>query len=207
MTSPANLEIDYGGFWTEGDKGEGNEGERHRAAYVPSTGKLYIANARTGEEEILAFLEEENVTAVELLLTGWGRMCGTPGSLEWIKRRARLSGGNHPMKVFRDIEDYYDRDPARRASGEADYGCHWILDPGLNRWRVSYVQATGEIYAVPSHGGGPLLILGTIPPDRLEFRQDVYYRTLDRALAGWSDYNNQAGGLEWVRMRLWASGQ
>jgi hypothetical protein len=100
------------------------------------------------------------------------------------------------MNTFPNIEVFYDDDPRRRRSGESDYGVWWT--DGARRWpnwRVSYIQATGEVYAKSVNG--PVEILGVVPPDPGQH----YYRTLDKLLEGWSE-----GGLDlsWVRERLTA---
>jgi len=40
--------------------------------------------------------------------------------------------------------------PRRRRSGEVDFGVHWRLAPGVEfpRWRVSWIEGTGDFYAV-----------------------------------------------------------
>ena len=116
------------------------------------------------------------------------------------------------MKMFRDVEAYYSDNPHRRYSGEADYGVHWRLDGWESRWRVSYVHATGEVYAV--HQGrsiGPVFILGVVPPDipypqdehREPFKKpELYYDTLERVLDGWAEACPKPNSLTWVKTRL-----
>ena len=118
-------------------------------------------------------------------------------------------------KMFPDLRAFYSRDARRRSSGEADYGVHWRLNGWPAPWRVSYVQDTGEVYAVylgllqpermiVSHG--PVLALGTVEPDHREpGRRDPYYRTLDAVLAGWPAHCGEPDGLLWVRDRLAAA--
>ena len=105
------------------------------------------------------------------------------------------------MKMFRDVEAYYSDNPRRRYSGEADYGVHWRLDGWESRWRVSYVHATGEVYAV--HQGssiGPVFILGVVPPD-VPYPQ-LYHDTLERILDGWAEACPKPNSLTWVKARL-----
>ena len=52
------------------------------------------------------------------------------------------------MQSFKNVEEFYSDNSARRRSPEADYGVHWKLEGWPNSWRVSYVRDTGEIYAV-----------------------------------------------------------
>ncbi len=72
-------------------------------------------------------------------------------------------------KTFGNIEEYYGENAERRYSVEADYGFHWRLDGEPERWRVSYVRNTGEVYAVRLAGTGSgrdvVEVLGTFPVD------------------------------------------
>lgn len=101
-------------------------------------------------------------------------------------------------KTYTSIEDFYAENEERRRSGEADYGCWWT-EPGQSwpRWRVSYIQKTGEVYAVQLPGGR-VNLLGIVPPDDPIY----YYRTLDAILEGWADIIHQPGSLDWVKARL-----
>ena len=99
------------------------------------------------------------------------------------------------------MEEFYDEAPARRYSGEADYGGYWRNGPTRPRWRVSYVHETGEVYAVQLGGGscGPVEVLGIVPPDPPE-RERLYYATLERLLSGWADEGGR--DIAWVRTRI-----
>jgi hypothetical protein len=66
-----------------------------RAAWVEATGELYVVQsgdpqAGGGHVEVLAL--ESELPAVERALAGWEDVCGEPGSLDWLRRRARLIG-------------------------------------------------------------------------------------------------------------------
>lgn len=102
------------------------------------------------------------------------------------------------QNTYPNIEAFYAENDARRRSGEADYGVYWT-EPGQNwpRWRVSYIQKTGEIYAVQLTGG-QVKLLGVVPPDD----DGIYYQTLDRILEGWTDAIHQPGSLDWLQARL-----
>ena len=81
---------------------------------------------------------------------------------------------------------------------------NWRGDLGwfMPRWRVSYVQATGEVYALELGGRHRLEVLGVVAPDPVEDPAEGnkrYYRTLDQLLEGWAD---EARGIAWVRERL-----
>lgn len=103
--------------------------------------------------------------------------------------------------TYPSLQAFYSEDPRRERSGEADYGVHWRSDQGWAspRWRVSYIQATGEVYALELGGRSRVEVLGIVPPDDVPVGQ-VYYRTLDKLLEGWSDEGNRP--LSWVRGRL-----
>ena len=102
------------------------------------------------------------------------------------------------LKTYANIEAFYTENEERRRSGEADYGCWWT-EAGHTwpRWRVSYIQKTGEVYAVQLTGGR-VEVLGVVPPDDAK----VYYQTLDHILEGWEDAIHEPGSLDWVRSRL-----
>ena len=116
------------------------------------------------------------------------------------------------MIKYKSIEDFYGSNHRRRTSGEADYGVHWRYQ-GANwpAWRVSYVQATGEVYAKEAEGrcspvchkpfGGKVFVLGIVPPDEVE-DHGTYYKTLDEVLKGWDKVCGSDEGIEWVRDRI-----
>lgn len=108
-----------------------------------------------------------------------------------------------------DIEGFYDAKPARRASTEVEYGHGW--SDGTGRAGVSWVEDTGEVYAMTEPDGpievdtvggeylrrlktGDLTvhILGTVKT-RAE---------LDWRLRGWRDAMPEPDSLQWVRDRL-----
>jgi hypothetical protein len=137
------------------------------------------------------------------------------GSSDFSKERA--------AGWFPSIEAFYDARPERRTSGEADYGVQWQAN-GLRwpKWRVSYIQATGEIYADrqssgPERWAGTVRVLGVVPPDpgpgpgaagSLQWNhENRYYRTLDVILDGWADPDISGHDLAWVEQRLAAAGR
>ena len=106
------------------------------------------------------------------------------------------------MSGYENIKAFYDAEPRRRWSGEADYGVRWTNGPGWSYWRVSYIQATGEVYAVSERGRPQdfnVEVLGIVPPDDLTPGR-VYYRTLDRLLDGWAKGGER--DVSWVKERL-----
>ena len=101
------------------------------------------------------------------------------------------------MNTYPNIEAFYSENEARRRSGEADYGVWWHDGVRAEFWRVSYVQATGEVYAVNHHHGW-VEVLGIVEPDP----EGSYYQTLDRLLEGWSEHCGKLNSLAWVREKL-----
>jgi hypothetical protein len=115
---------------------------------------------------------------------------------------------------FPSLEAFYDDQPERRFSGEADYGVGWQVDGReWPRWRVSYVQATGEIYAVEQTGACRVRVLAVVEPDpvaprdQLLYYRNTYYQTLDRLLDGWADPDVSGHDLAWIEQRLAAAGK
>ena len=102
-----------------------------------------------------------------------------------------------PSALYRTLQAFYDADPRRRRSPEADYGAHWRQHPWPGTWRVSYVRDTGEVYAL-HQDQGPLLILSWVAPDP----QEIYYATLDLILDGWPAVCGQRNSLDWVKESL-----
>ena len=101
--------------------------------------------------------------------------------------------------TYPSLEAFYAADERRRRSGEADFGIWWTDGAPWPRFRVSYVRATGEVYALMQGNGGTVEVLGIVPPDE-DVPEGLYYRTLDRILAGWAD--QRPPRLSWMRDRL-----
>lgn len=93
-----------------------------------------------------------------------------------------------------DVATFYAGDARRERSPEVDFGVWWTL-PGETwpNWRVSWVEATGEVYAVAQTQGdlGPVVSRAGFPT-----REGV-----EAALEGWADHCHQ-GGLRWLWERL-----
>lgn len=87
------------------------------------------------------------------------------------------------MDITRNYTEFI-KEPTRARSREVDFGVWWSdrIGPDGNRkgpfWRVSWLEATGELYAVSM--GTKLVILGTYP-DRME---------VEKAMRGWENPNN-----------------
>ena len=112
------------------------------------------------------------------------------------------------MNFYPSLEAFYCEKEARRRSPEADYGVWWRDDRRSGYCRVSYVQATGEVYALHI-GDEQVEVLGVVPPDpyggaRITYARGKFkfYQTLDQILGGWVDKMGEPGGLAWIRERL-----
>lgn len=102
-----------------------------------------------------------------------------------------------PGATFPTLEHFYAAAPdeVRRRSPEHDFGVWWREgEENWPRYRVSWVQRTGELYAAQLTGGsqasdGPVEIL---------------FLTLDpeAVLAGWEERCGEPRSLPWVRDRL-----
>jgi len=119
------------------------------------------------------------------------------------------------VQTYPSLGEFYNANKDRMLSGEADYGVNWtVKGHDWPRWRVSYVQATGEIYATAPRvhsrvQGGLVRVLGVVPPDPDTRYQDgnwatgpAYYRTLDKILEGWADPDVSGHDLAWVASKL-----
>jgi hypothetical protein len=109
------------------------------------------------------------------------------------------------MTEFPSVEAFYRDDERRRFSGELDFGVWWFDARDRCPWRVSWVEQTGDLYAIrlaPAEmisttegvvilGGnesGPLRVLAVVEDEE----------ELERRLRGWPDAIGSPGSLEWV---------
>ena len=151
------------------------------------------------------------VTESQLQAMRQGELPDLPAGLSaWAARQLSTTGpvtkchicgfGLGSASLFPDLERFHSAWVNRRHSQEFDYGVHWRQGTDTSdRWRVSYIQATGEVYARREYR--PLVVLlGAVPPDEAE--GGPWYRTLERSLEGWEHRCGKPGGLEWVRDRL-----
>ncbi len=110
-----------------------------------------------------------------------------------ITDRPVLIDGNPAPKLPTDPRTDRERSPER------DFGVWW-KDEGRDypRWRVSWVELTGEVYAVEATAAPAsrrrVRILGaTEPGDR---------DAVERALDGWERLGEPEMELDWIRRRL-----
>jgi len=99
------------------------------------------------------------------------------------------------VRCYDSLREFYrEADPRlREFSGEVDYGVHWT-DPllpgqvaGHPRWRVSWIENSGEVYAVAAQRFGPVRLYGAVPGREAA---EVF-------LAGWAHHCGP-GGLAWI---------
>ncbi len=109
-----------------------------------------------------------------------------------------------------DIEEFYDENPVRRSSDELEFGRDWTDDSG-NRYEVSWVHDTGELYIMGepvepifSDGLGDEVVQHLPTKDvvvtvltTIAERSDI-----ERTLGGWSEAMRQSNSLAWLRDRL-----
>jgi hypothetical protein len=109
-----------------------------------------------------------------------------------------------------DIEQFYDGDPRRRASGEIEFGRDWSDGAG-GRSEVAWVADTGELYVMqepiePIYSDG----LGDLEVQRVP-TEDVTVEIIgvvatrgavDSLLDGWQDAMTGPNSIAWVRERV-----
>jgi hypothetical protein len=114
-----------------------------------------------------------------------------------------------------DLEDFYRQDERRRASEEIEYGRDWKDEHG-NRYEISYVVDTGELYAMRDPVGGlvPVSWFGDLfsTPVTGESLTVALLATVEDpdaladALQGWPGAMAGADGIGWLVERLHRSG-
>lgn len=103
------------------------------------------------------------------------------------------------------MDDFFAADVRRWTSRSTDYGVEW-RDDGRSgpTWRVTYIQGTGEVYAVNLAPPGRVRMLGLVPADDA----DIWYWTLHCVLGNYANPDeNENFSLAWVTRRLqqWAA--
>ncbi len=108
-----------------------------------------------------------------------------------------------------DLNDFYDADPRRRASEELEFGSDW--DEGGARTQVSWIEATGELYAMRDPLGrlvsDVIGDMGVRPVADEQLTVEVLGTVVGRdavgaVLSGWEAAMESAGSLAWVRDRI-----
>jgi hypothetical protein len=113
-----------------------------------------------------------------------------------------------------DIEQFYDADERRRESQEIEFGSDWH-DGGNNRFELSYVVDTGELYLMASPEAESLedafgdIAVDNEPVEGLTVRIIATVPTaaeLAERLAGWEDEMPKPASIAWLEARFGASG-
>ncbi|HEV3265198.1 MAG TPA: hypothetical protein VG014_06725 [Acidimicrobiales bacterium] len=110
-----------------------------------------------------------------------------------------------------NIEDFYSADERRRQSAEIELGTNWY-DAAGNRYELSWVEDTGELYAmlemVP--GAGSYTPFGDVEVEPIPIDEVVvtivgYISTreeMEKVMAGWEAEMAKPDGITWVADRL-----
>ncbi len=84
--------------------------------------------------------------------------------------------------ILKNYKEWIEK-PQRKFSGELDFGVHWEMAmkrKGFPTWRVSWIEKTGELYAVRLDTLDEFFILGKYPT-----REEV-----ENAMSGWADMSS-----------------
>lgn len=115
------------------------------------------------------------------------------------------------VRVYDDLATFYADDPRRERSPEHDYGVWWRDQDDYPVWRVSWVENTGEVYALRlqeggaySPGPGAVAVTAGEPTGRVELlgviaAEDPPEQGVEHALEGWTERCGERGSLGWVR--------
>ena len=114
-----------------------------------------------------------------------------------------------------DIEQFYSADERRRQSAEVEFGNNWF-DANGNRYELSWVEDTGELYAMleKSPEADSWTPFGDIEVE--EARVDTLLVTVlgsvttraavEDLLSGWAEHMGEPDGVHWVADRLQDAG-
>lgn len=126
------------------------------------------------------------------------------------------------LETFVSMDEFYSAVVARRRSPETDFGVLWLAEGrSFPTWRISYVDLTGELYAVQGTAtvtivGAPVEVIGRFPlrpcatctgkgghTTACPACSGTGYsrQAVEAALAGWADVCGMPGSLEWARRR------
>jgi hypothetical protein len=114
-----------------------------------------------------------------------------------------------------NIEDFYSADERRRQSAEIELGTNWY-DAAGNRYELSWVEDTGELYAMleMAPGAESFTPFGDIeipktPVDEVVVTVVGYIPTreeMEQVMAGWEAEMAKPDGITWVADRLRVNG-
>ena len=100
-------------------------------------------------------------------------------------------------------EEFY-ANPERERSPELDFGVHWRGEYSFPTYRLSWIEATGEVYL---RTGNEVTILGMVKDDlTLEelHRENRPYSHLkiEKVLTGWQIECGNPNSIQWIKNRL-----
>lgn len=94
------------------------------------------------------------------------------------------------IKIRHTTKSEFYKDQLREKSRELDFGVWWRDGANYPTYRVSWIENTGEIYAIDPDD--KIEILGIIPNEK---------RT-EEVLIGWANMCGLMNSLQWVRNRI-----
>ena len=97
-----------------------------------------------------------------------------------------------------DIEEFYDRDPRRRASDEVEFGREWSEND--LRFEVSWIADTGELYVMAEPYSRRELSTASVTVEVLGIIKGR--DAINSLLAGWREAMPKPNSLAWVRERV-----
>jgi len=110
-----------------------------------------------------------------------------------------------------NIEDFYSADERRRQSAEIELGTNWY-DAAGNRYELSWVEDTGELYAMLEMipGAGSYTPFGDVEVEQIPIDEVMvtivgYIPTreeMEKVMAGWEAEMAKPDGITWVAERL-----
>ena len=109
-------------------------------------------------------------------------------------------------RIYPTLAAFY-ADRGGEFSPEVDFGVHnrHPYEP-YNRYRVSVVAATGDVYAIGLHWPATVFLLGWVRPAANPFDSDAY-ADADRRFEGWADGPGPGRSLNWFMVRYVNSGR
>ena len=132
-------------------------------------------------------------------------------------------GKSNGVRVYRswpNLQAFYE-ERAGQFSGESDFGVHnWAnsardRESYFDKWRVSVVADTGDVYAFDYNSKEVLLLGSVVPTDadsataerinnrwRSEFPHPTTYCAADRLFKGWAENDSPGRPLHWFAERI-----
>ena len=122
---------------------------------------------------------------------------------------------DYTYPTWPNIQAFYDERGGER-SGEAVFGVHNWANPNhssataFDRWRVSVVADTGDVYAIDRLGGEVMLLgaLASTEADQLQAGNShraaypAIYSVANRVFEGWAEGGGAGRNLGWFAERI-----